>query len=395
MRRSVGAGEPTSLCAVRILAFGTYDVGSHPRVAVLLQGLRDHGHEVVEVNRPLGLDTAQRIAMVRRPWLLPLLAVRLLQCWAALIRLSVRERRRGRPDAVLVGYLGHFDVHLAGLLFPGVPILLDHLVSAAGTVADRGLAGRGGVRARLMRAIDAAALCAADVVLVDTEQRRAALPPRIRPRAAVCPVGATREWFAAGAQALPRAARATLRVVFVGLHTPLHGSPVIAEALALLADDHRIEVTMVGDGQDRAEAQRVAAGSRRTTWLDWVPGEALPDFVADHDVTLGIFGTTVKAQEVVPTKAYQGAAAATVVVTSDTPPQREILGDAAVLVPAGDPDALARALRRLADDQALVATLRRAAYDRGVDRFTARAVADPALRALAALDLPGAALRPE
>ena len=46
---------------VRILVFGTYDVRAHPRVDVLVRGLRENGHEVVEVNRPLGLDTAQRI----------------------------------------------------------------------------------------------------------------------------------------------------------------------------------------------------------------------------------------------------------------------------------------------------------------------------------------------
>ena len=370
---------------MRILAFGTYDVRSHPRVGVLIQGLRDSGHDVVEVNVPLGLDTAQRIALVRQPWRLPLLVVRLLRCWAALAWRGRRERRRQRPDAVLVGYLGHFDVHLARLLFRRTPLVLDHLVSAAGTVADRGLAGSAGPKVRLMRAIDAAAVGAADVVVLDTPERLGSLPPAARDKAVVCPVGATDEWFAAGAAALDRPAGGRLRVVFVGLYTPLHGTPVLAQALAALADEDRIEVTMVGSGQDRAEAERLAAGNPRITWLDWVPSTELASTVAGHDVSLGIFGTTPKALEVVPTKAYQGAAAATVVLTSDTPPQRAALGDAAVLVAPGDARALAEALRRLADDPAAVATLRRAAYERARDRFTARAVTAPALEALAAL----------
>jgi glycosyltransferase involved in cell wall biosynthesis len=370
---------------VRILAFGTYDVRSHPRVGVLVQGLRDSGHDVVEVNVPLGIDTATRIALVRQPWRLPLLALRLLRCWAALAWGGLRARRRGRPDAVLVGYLGHFDVHLARLLFRRTPLVLDHLVSAAGTVADRGLAGSGGVKARLMRAIDAAALRAADVVVLDTEERLGSLPPAARERAVVCPVGATDAWFAAGAAALDRPAGERLRVVFVGLYTPLHGTPVLARALGDLADDDRVEVTMVGSGQDRDEAERLAAGNPRITWRDWVRSTDLAAVVAAHDVSLGIFGTTPKALEVVPTKAYQGAAAATVVVTSDTPPQRAALGDAAVLVPPGDASALADALRRLAGDPAAVARLRRAAYDRARQRFTARAAVAPALEALAAL----------
>lgn len=369
---------------MRILAFGTYDVRSHPRVGALVQGLRDNGHDVVEVNRPLGLDTAQRIAMVRQPWRVPLLALRLLRCWAALARHGVRERRRSRPDAVLVGYLGHFDVHLARLLFRGTPILLDHLVSAAGTVADRGLSSRG-PKTQLMRAIDAAALAAADVVVLDTAERLGALPAAARAKAAVCPVGATDPWFAAGASAVERAPRDRLEVVFVGLYTPLHGTPVIAEAIAALADDERIAFTMVGDGQDRPRAQRIAATNPRVQWVDWVGSEELPAVVADHDVSLGIVGTTPKAFDVVPTKAYQGAAAATVVVTSDTPPQRSALGDTAVLVPPGDAQALAAALRRLADDHAGVARLRRSAYDLACERFTARAVVRPALDALSTI----------
>ena len=43
------------------------------------------------------------------------------------------------PDVVLVGYLGHFDVHLARLLFRGVPVVLDHLVGASDTARDRRL----------------------------------------------------------------------------------------------------------------------------------------------------------------------------------------------------------------------------------------------------------------
>ena len=53
----------------------------------------------------------------------------------------------------------------------------------------------------------------------------------------------------------------------------------------------------------------------------------------------------------VPNKVFQGAAAGCAVVTSDTAPQRRVLGDAAVLVPPGDPAALAEALRSLAADR--------------------------------------------
>ncbi|MGH3716552.1 MAG: glycosyltransferase, partial [Micromonosporaceae bacterium] len=183
---------------MRWLAFGTYDVTRHPRVAVLIEGLRAHGDEVTEVNQPLGLDTAARVKMLRQPWRVPLLGVKLAVRWTRLALLARREVRRSRPDAVLVGYMGHFDVRLARLLFRRTPIVLDHLISAAGTARDRGLAGSGGIKAKLMVAIDDGALRSADVIVVDTTEHLAGLPDYARDRGVVVPVGATDAWFDRG-----------------------------------------------------------------------------------------------------------------------------------------------------------------------------------------------------
>jgi glycosyltransferase involved in cell wall biosynthesis len=113
------------------------------------------------------------------------------------------------------------------------------------------------------------------------------------------------------------------------------------------------------------------------TWLDWVDGADLPSLVAGHDVCLGIFGTTAKARNVIPTKVFQGAAAGCAIVTSDTAPQRVALGDAAVYVPAGSADALAAALASLADDPPRLSLLRAAAARRASVEFTAAGVVAP------------------
>jgi glycosyltransferase involved in cell wall biosynthesis len=351
---------------MRWLAFGTYDVARHPRVGVLIEGLRDSGDEVVEINAPLPLDTAARVAMLRQPWRLPVLAARLARCWWRLYRRS--RRLAPPPDAVLVGYLGHFDVRLARRLFRRVPIVLDHLVSAAGTAADRGLAGPGGVKARLLSGIDHGALRSADVVVVDTEEHRAALPSTHRSKAVIAPVGATEEWFAAATSG----SVGRLRVIFFGVFTPLHGTATIGEALGLLKDDADIEVTMAGTGQEYDRCRAAAAANPNVRWIDWVPSAELPALVAAHDVCLGIFGTTPKALNVVPTKVYQGAAAGCAIVTSDTPPQRSAVP--ALFVPPGDAVALADALRAIAQDRAELARLADAARSAALERFTPAAV---------------------
>ena len=177
---------------MRVLLFGTYDTSMHPRVATIAEGLRARGADVAECNAPLGLDTAARVDMLAHPWRAPALLARLAQRWATL---TVAARRTPVPDAVVVGYLGHFDVHLARLLFRRVPVVLDHLVGASDTARDRRLDG--GPRQVVLRLIDSAALRAADIVVVDTDEHLAALPPRYRSRAVVIPVGAPAAWYEA------------------------------------------------------------------------------------------------------------------------------------------------------------------------------------------------------
>lgn len=370
---------------MRVLTFGTYDVRSHPRVQVLMDGLRAHSHEVAELNSRLGLSTAERVRILREPWRLPVLAGRLVARWASLVAGSLRFRGADRPDAVLVGYLGHFDVLLARVLFPRTTLVLDHLIFAANTAADRGAAG--GLRERVLGLLDRLALTAADVVVVDTEEHRQMVPARLRERAVVVAVGATEEWFAA-ADATARAdadsaAREPLSVVFFGLFTPLQGSTVIGRALRLLHErGTAVRATLIGSGQDAAAVHEAVDGLPSVTWLDWVDAEELPAVVAGHDVCLGIFGTTEKALRVVPNKVYQGAAAGTAVVTSDTEPQRRLLGDAAVLVPPGDAEGLADVLADLARRPGRVGELRAAAGSHASAAFTAGAVTEPLDRVL-------------
>lgn len=373
---------------MRILAFGTYQADSHPRVRVLIEGLREAGHQVVEINEPLGLSTAQRVSMLRRPWLAPMLAARLLVTWSRLWRRGRTERRRQRPDAVLVGYLGHFDVHLARRVFKGTPIVLDHLIFAAGTALDRG--AKAGLLTRALGAVDRRALAAADVIVLDTAEHQARVPAELAGRTVVVPVGADAGWFAAGNSAAAEpSATEPVRVVFFGLFTPLQGAVVIGRALAKLAElgigADQVSVTMIGDGQESAAARDAAGPAAPVKWIGWVEPDRLPTVVAGHHVALGIFGTTPKGANVVPNKVYQSAAAGCALVTSDTPPQRRILGGTAELVPVGDADALAECLARLVEDRPLLARRRRQARELALESFSGYATVMPLLAKLLAV----------
>ncbi len=362
---------------MRIIAFGTYQAESHPRVRVLIEGLRAAGHSVVEINEPLDLSTADRVAMLSKPWFAPMFGLRVLNRWSRLWKRGRLENKTHPADAVLVGYLGHFDVHLAKRAFRGIPVVLDHLIFAAGTARDRGT--KTGLVTAALEVVDRRALAAADVIVVDTAEHGARVPDRLADRVVVAPVGADAGWFAAGERAAadPEPGQ-PVKVVFYGLFTPLQGAPVIGAALSKLAalGVHRgdVSVTMIGTGQDLA-ATKVAAGpDAPVDWVEWVDPAELPAFVAAHHVALGIFGTTVKGANVVPNKVFQSAAAGCAVITSDTAPQHRMLGDSAEFVRAGDADALAAVIAALVDDRGLLAARRRQARDLATRFFTARAV---------------------
>ena len=363
---------------MRALLFGTYDTSLHPRIATIAEGLAARDFTVAECNAPLGFDTAARVAMLAHPWRVPLLVARLARRWLTLAR---RARAMPAPDVVVVGYLGHFDVHLARLIFRRVPIVLDHLIGASDTARDRRLGGI--FRQALLKGIDAGALRAADTVVVDTDEHLASLPARHQARAVVVPVGAPGAWYLAGQKPKPDRDGGPLRVVFYGLYTPLQGTPVIGAALRQVAGAP-VEVTMVGLGQDKAATMAAAGDNHAVQWLDWVPPAELPALVAGHDVCLGIFGTGEKALRVVPNKVFQGAAAGCAIVTSDTAPQRRALGPAAILVPPGDPDALAAVLLRLAADRAEAARMGRQARQLAEEQFTPERIVAPLTEQLAA-----------
>jgi glycosyltransferase involved in cell wall biosynthesis len=368
---------------VRVLGFGTYDTAVHPRVGVILTGLRERGATVRELHFPLGLSTAERVDMLKKPWRLGALAARLAARWARLGAGRIDYTGRNRPDVVVVGYLGHFDDMLARLLFPRSVIVLDHLIFAAGTAADRGVDDR--VRARVLGALDSAALGAADVVVVDTAEHAEQAGEDVLERTVVVPVGAPAAWYDAAGTAAGAGADAPSdppSMIFYGLFTPLQGTVTLARALREVHErGHALDVTLVGTGQDHDEVRTILAGVPGITWHDWVAHDELPALVASHDVGLGIFGDTPKGLRVVPNKVYQSLAAGCAVVTSDTAPQRRALGDDALFVAPGDAAALADALSELLADPQRVTRLRAAARDRAQD-FTARAVVGPLWDAL-------------
>ena len=334
---------------MRVLYFGTYE-RDYPRNAQVISALRRAGVEVVE--RHVGVWENSR-----QNWSAgPVAATRL-----ALAELRLLRRPREEFDAVLVGYPGHFDLPAARRTARGRPVVFNPLVSLSDTlVADRGRFRDGSLPARTLARIDRRALRSADLVVADTQENAehlaelAGLPPE---RIEVCFVGAEERLFKPGWAPVD-----PFTALFVGKLIPLHGLETILAAANAAPDLH---FRIVGSGQLESLVQE---RPENVEWVPWVEYERLPAELHRAGCALGIFGTSNKAMRVIPNKAFQALACGTPLVTADTPAARELLvhDESALLVPAGEPEALAAALRTLRADPELAQRLGRggrAAYE--------------------------------
>ncbi|HZO63073.1 MAG TPA: glycosyltransferase [Gaiellaceae bacterium] len=322
---------------MRVLYFGTYE-RAYPRNAQVISCLRRAGVEVAERHEPVWEGREHKFAAG---------AGAALRLGAAELRL--RRRPRTPFDALIVGYPGHLDLPAARRVAAGRPVVFNALVSLADTlVGDRGRFRAGSRAARAVEGIDRRAFAAADLVVADTAANAELFRALGARRVEVCFVGAEERLFVPG-WVRPD----DFTALFVGKLIPLHGLDTILAA-AELAPDLRFRV--VGSGQLDRLLDRRPANVEHVAWADY---EQLPAELSRASCALGVFGTSAKAARVIPNKAFQALACGTPLVTADTPAARELLadGESALLVPAGDPEALVSALRRVAADAELARRL--------------------------------------
>lgn len=375
---------------MRLLWFGSYARGpGYPRSETLVAGLRELGHDVVEVHAPLFEGAADRVAAgrgggaARRAWRQAVAAGRLLP----------RYFEAGEHDVAVVGSGGVVDAPLLRMLqgFDRVPLVFDAFIPLYDTVVrDRELAAPESARAKVLLRVERLAGRVADLVLSDTSAQAELLARDLRidaAKIAVVPVAQTDP----GPPSPVPATAGPLRALLVASYIPLHGVGTVVEAARRLAGAG-IEIRIVGAGQGLAEMAAKSAGIAGLELVPrFLPEPEVREMLAQSHVGLGVFGDTAKAARVVPLKAALVASCGRALVTRDGPAAREALEGAALLVPPADPAALAEALVRLRDDRAELERLAREARRRYEERFTPRAAASLLIAAVGRLVRRGSA----
>ncbi|MDD4627891.1 MAG: glycosyltransferase family 4 protein [Candidatus Peribacteraceae bacterium] len=337
-----------------ICAFGCFDTEG-ARSWVIRKGLADAGYRIVFCN-----TTARGLLGKYRD-------------------LARRWKEQTDVDALYAVFPSHFLMPLAWRLArkKKIPVIFDAFLSLYDTdVCDRRRLSPWHPKAWLLKFVDRLACRLADVILLDTEEHKQYFMERYdvpSEKILVIPVGCRTDLFQPKIQACHGELCRTMTcselsqfdrahcdnsslIRFYGTFIPLHGIETIIRAAKLL-ESEGVQFELLGKGQTYAAMRTLAAELqvKNVRFLDPVPLAQLPAFNHGADICLGIFGTSDKAQRVIPTKAYEILACGKPLITARSPACERVLTDRehVLFVEPGNAHALAEGIRELLENPSL------------------------------------------
>jgi len=258
-------------------------------------------------------------------------------------------QRLSRPDLIWVPCFRHRDIHSASIWAKRwrVPLVIDPLISAYEKEAfERGKWPPGSKRSEKRRLYESGLFAKADMVVADTaahadffNQALRVSPEKIR----ILFVGAEDDRF----QPRPvQAIEPPFEILFYGSFLKLQGTDTIVAA-AKRTRDLNARWVLLGEGDLKNENKRQARLHQNIEFEAWIPYDRLSERISQAHILLGIFGTTLKADLVIPNKMFQAMAAGRPVITRSAKAYPEEIRGSSVIgwVPGGDPEALAAVVR--------------------------------------------------
>ncbi len=175
-------------------------------------------------------------------------------------------------------------------------------------------------------------------------------------------------------------------VVYAGAHGKANDLPTALDAADRLRDRPEVHFAFVGDGMDRVklEAEAAARGLTNVTFTGPLPKSQMPEVLAAADACLAILMNIKMFRTTYPNKVFDYMAAGRPTLLAIDGVIREVIEAAGggVYVPPGDADALAAAVRALADDPGACRRMGRAARDHVARHFDRGAQAEEFRRLL-------------
>jgi len=172
-------------------------------------------------------------------------------------------------------------------------------------------------------------------------------------------------------------ARQPCTIGFVGRLTPERGLDVLLRALETVPG-HHWRLAIVGDGPERESLEALARRVHlpaRLRWLGALSGDALRDAWLGFDVVVVPSRASPAWADPTGSVAVEAMAHGIPVVVTTSGALPDVVGDAGIVVPEGDPDPMQAALAELVADPARREALGAAGRARAIDRYSDHALA--------------------
>lgn len=308
--------------------------------------------------------------------------IRYAQVALQLLRLAVRSR----PDAYLVTFRGYEILPFVLLLAGRRPVYYDEFINPVEWfVHEHSRFVAGSLRGRFLRRVYRLLLTRTQRILADTASHAlhsAYLMKLPTDRYATVPVGNDDQTFRPVAH---YRSGQDLRILYYGSMLPLHGLPIVLDAMIRLNDLSHVTLVVVGgDSRTRQLVARAEERGASIEYRPWVDYQHLPDLFASCDLMLGgPFGGTVQSKFVVTGKTFQFLACALPVVVGRNC-ESGIFSDRenSIVVSQDDPVALEDALRWCEKNKLQLPAIGLAGRELYEETFSARAIAEALASAL-------------
>lgn len=178
-----------------------------------------------------------------------------------------------------------------------------------------------------------------------------------------------------------KARRNTFTVGFIGRLIEEKGIHILLDAVATLPSDWRVKILGAGPYQAELEAQIARLSIRhRVEILPQIPSTQIPDFYHQLDVLVLPSLTRHNWKEQFGRVLVEAMASGVPVIGSDSGAIPDVIGEAGLIVPEGDVDALHNALATLQNDFNLSAHLSLLGRERALNHFTHQQIADETVK---------------
>lgn len=346
---------------MNILVTGNYNT-EYNRTSIILDGLKKLGHEVIEI---------------------PFRKKRI----TAAAKKEIREWDK-KADLIFMPSFTHVNVRSVKKITTK-PLVFDPLISRyLSKVFDYKAVWKYSPRAYKNYLKDKISMTHADLVFADTLAHKKYYNTRIgipEEKIHVLPVGVNEDLF----YPLHHKKKDNSFVVgFYGSFIPLHGTDVIVETAALLKNEKDIRFVLLGDG---VQFNQIKTGLNKNHMQNvelkgWIKYQDLNSEINAFNVCLGIFGSSLKADKVVPNKIYHYMACQKPVITKDTEAMREIFTNGKdVLLTQVNPKQVAEKILFLKENPEIRESISLAGYSNVVKNHNSKSVGNKFIQAAARL----------